>query len=305
MTTFGGAGDGRIAQFRTGLVLGICISAHGQICVGASTRSLAVVASLYRYWHATGYLLGNPAASLSPNARSCSEFAPLRFVRRELLEACDQWVKPADTGATHAAVIATRSDRDDHEKLRSLRRVVVWMLYRFSTCASTSLSGIPQSSHIGSRRRRRVDAAGDRHGSTERAIQPPRLWDDTLRRYRLAREFPSQPDALEQRPLIPGEKDGTLGTHGLSGLIKAVPNAAADARASSDPARAAMLRAASPHRLRHAYARTLVVDHNVSLPSAQALLGHASVQTTAAYAKTDQSKLREFVDVGFEHSWIE
>jgi len=29
------------------------------------------------------------------------------------------------------------------------------------------------------------------------------------------------------------------------------------------------------------------------------LLGHATVQTTAAYAKTDLRQLREFVEVGF------
>jgi hypothetical protein len=33
-----------------------------------------------------------------------------------------------------------------------------------------------------------------------------------------------------------------------------------------------------------------------ALPAAQALLGHASVQTIAGYAKTDVSKLRAFVD---------
>jgi hypothetical protein len=37
----------------------------------------------------------------------------------------------------------------------------------------------------------------------------------------------------------------------------------------------------------------------VPLPAAQALLGHASVQTTAAYAKTDLRQLREFVEAGF------
>lgn len=61
----------------------------------------------------------------------------------------------------------------------------------------------------------------------------------------------------------------------------------------------ALLRKASPHWLRHAYARTLVVDHQVPLPAAQALLGHASVQTTAAYARTDLSQLRAFVDATF------
>jgi site-specific recombinase XerD len=52
-------------------------------------------------------------------------------------------------------------------------------------------------------------------------------------------------------------------------------------------------------RVRHAYARTLVVDQGAPLPAAQALLGHASVQTTAEYAKTDLSTLRAFVEKGF------
>jgi len=51
--------------------------------------------------------------------------------------------------------------------------------------------------------------------------------------------------------------------------------------------------------VRHAYARTLVVDQGAPLPAAQALLGHASVQTTAEYAKTDLSTLRAFVEKGF------
>ncbi len=66
-----------------------------------------------------------------------------------------------------------------------------------------------------------------------------------------------------------------------------------------EAAQAMLLRAASPHWLRHAYARTLVVDHQVSLPAAQALPGHASVQTTAAYARTDLSQLRDFVAATF------
>ena len=279
-------------------------SSGNALSAASQARSLAVVASLYRYWHATGYLLGNPAASLSPNARSRSEFAPSRFVARELLEACDQWVKPAESDVVHASVIATRSDQDDQEKLRSLRRAVVWMLYRFSGVRVGELvwdagTNLP-----------RLEVEGDDawtllvmgKGSKERAIPLPRLCDDILRRYRRARGLPARPNALEQLPLIHGEKGGSLGAHGLYSVIKAVMNEVAEARAASDPAGAAMLRAASPHWLRHAYARTLVVDHNVPLPSAQALLGHASVQTTAAYAKTDQSKLREFVDAGFEHS---
>ncbi len=61
----------------------------------------------------------------------------------------------------------------------------------------------------------------------------------------------------------------------------------------------AALEAGSTHWLRHGDARTLVVDNRVPLPVAQALLGHASVLTTAAYARTDTTQLREFVEGSF------
>ncbi|WP_201703952.1 tyrosine-type recombinase/integrase [Paraburkholderia kirstenboschensis] len=69
-----------------------------------------------------------------------------------------------------------------------------------------------------------------------------------------------------------------------------------------DPATRALFYAASTHWLRQGYARTLAVDRAVPLPVAQTLLGHASVQTTAAYARTDLAQLREFVEGSFPAS---
>ncbi|WP_283204780.1 tyrosine-type recombinase/integrase [Burkholderia sp. 4M9327F10] len=66
------------------------------------------------------------------------------------------------------------------------------------------------------------------------------------------------------------------------GVAQAIFVAAAGRLGKTDTAGAARLRQASPHWLRHGYARALV-DHAVPLPAAQALLGHASVQPTAAY----------------------
>jgi site-specific recombinase XerD len=104
---------------------------------------------------------------------------------------------------------------------------------------------------------------------------------------------------METVPLFHGAKGGALGATGLYREVKDLLQAAADGLQDNDPSGAALLRTASPHWLRHAYARILVVDKRVPLPAAQALLGHASVQTTAAYAKTDLTQLREFVEAGF------
>ena len=120
-----------------------------------------------------------------------------------------------------------------------------------------------------------------------------------MRVYRLARGLAAEPPAHEALPLIHGNKGEALRTAGLYREVKALLAAVAAGLPEHEAAQAMLLRAASPHWLRHAYARTLVVDHQVPLPAAQALLGHASVQTTAAYARTDLSQLRAFVEATF------
>ena len=107
------------------------------------------------------------------------------------------------------------------------------------------------------------------------------------------------PNMLERVPLIHGEKGSALGARGLYDEVKAVLVAVADQLQATDPGAAQLLRTVSPHWLRHAYARRLVVEAAVPLPAAQALLGHASASTTAEYSKTDLSKLRQFVEQGF------
>lgn len=84
-------------------------------------------------------------------------------------------------------------------------------------------------------------------------------------------------------------RERALGASGLYDEVRAVFALAAARLLIGDTAMRAALEAASTHWLRHGYAHTLVVDHGVPLPVAQVLLGHASVQTTAAYARTGQA----------------
>ncbi|WP_159106137.1 hypothetical protein [Herbaspirillum sp. B65] len=94
----------------------------------------------------------------------------------------------------------------------------------------------------------------------------------------------------------------SLKNSGLYSEVKAIFYSVAQTLAAVDPARSALLAAASPHWRRLAYAKTLVVDNQVSLTVTQALLGHSSVQTTAGYAKPDLTGLRHFVDRAFSES---
>jgi integrase len=120
-------------------------------------------------------------------------------------------------------------------------------------------------------------------GRKARSVSLPATCVAVLTEYRQLRGLPARPNPYEHAPLIHGIKGGSLRSSGLYDEVKAIVGAVVDRLGKTDHAGAARLRSASPHWLRHAYARALVVDHQVPLPAAQALLGHASVQTTAGY----------------------
>jgi integrase/recombinase XerC len=254
----------------------------------SQARALAVVASLYRYWHGTGYLQGNPAAGLTGGSRAQAGFAPTRMVSAELLTHCDAWVERSWQTLQMADV-------------NVWRRCAIWALFRFSGARLAELAWNPSMAlpRIESNKVGAITLTVVGKGNKVRQIPLPNICSNVLMRYRLARGLSELPDALEQIPLIHGEKAGYLGARGLYDEVKAVLLAVAGEIEQGDPQGGLLLRSVSPHWLRHAYARTLVVDKRVPLPAAQALLGHASVQTTAAYAKTDLAHLREFVEDGF------
>uniref|UniRef100_UPI003F495C38 tyrosine-type recombinase/integrase n=1 Tax=Cupriavidus necator TaxID=106590 RepID=UPI003F495C38 len=249
------------------------------------TRALAVVASLYRYWYDTGYLHANPAAGLSAGSRARAGFAPTRLIPPALLGACDAWLDA--------------SGCDD--SLPALRRSAIWALYRYAGVRLAELAWSAETALP----RLEAEAPGRwtlyvcGKGRKARAIPLPTPCVAVLRAYRRARGLPADPPVHEALPVIHGNKGEALQQAGLYREVKAIFAAVADGLQAREPGQALLLRAASPHWLRHAYARTLVVDHQVPLPAAQALLGHASVQTTAAYAKTDLTQLRAFVDATF------
>ncbi|MGF6367977.1 integrase/recombinase XerC [Paraburkholderia sp. RAU6.4a] len=259
------------------------------VAEATQARALAVVASLFRYWAETGYLTANPAAGLVRGGRSRTSFAPQRMLPSALLAACDAWVAEAF---------------NDDDALVVARRRAIWALYRYAGVRLVELvwSDDAQLPKLD------VDRINDIEcwtlhvlgkGRKTRAVPLPGLCVPILRTYRQLRGLPPQPSLYEHAALIHGLKGGSLHNSGLYDEVKAIFIATADRIEKADHAGAARLRSASPHWLRHGYARQLVVDHQVPLPVAQALLGHASVQTTAGYAKTDLSQLRAFVDQTF------
>lgn len=255
---------------------------------GASSqaRAMAVVASLYQYWYDTGYLIANPAAGLVSGTRVRTGFAPTRFLPPAALAACDQMIGAATVQA---------------DNLPQLRRQTIWALFRYGGVRLAELvwdsrTNLPRiESDDDGRWALYVRGKGDRH----RAIPLPNVATGPIKAYRAARGLARSPLNFEAIPLIHGFKGGSLMESGLYGEVKAIFVEVGGGLAADSPVRTILLNAASPHWLRHAYARALVVDHQVPLTVAQSLLGHASIQTTAGYAKTDLSQLREFVELSF------
>ncbi|KVP43451.1 tyrosine-type recombinase/integrase [Burkholderia ubonensis] len=256
------------------------------LTAASQARALAVVASLFRYWTETGYLTANPAAGLVRGQRQHAGFVPTRMLTPLQLAACDGQVSEVTVGV---------------EPVVAARRRAIWMLYRY---AGVRLVELVWSDDL---QLPVVEAESDGRwtlhvcgkGRKTRSIPLPQGCVSVLQAYRQLRGLPAQPESGERVALIHGLKGGSLQSSGLYDEVKAIFAAAAAALEPADPSGAATLRHASPHWLRHAYARTLVVDRQVPLPAAQALLGHASIQTTAGYAKTDLSQLRAFVDRAF------
>lgn len=256
------------------------------VAEATQARALAVVASLFRYWTETGYLIANPAAGLVRGGRSRTSFAPQRMLPSALLTACDAWVAEG---------------LNDDDALVVARRRAIWALYRYAGVRLVELVWSDEAQlpklEVDDGECWTLHVLGK--GRKTRAVPLPGLCVPILTTYRQLRGLPPQPSPYEHAALIHGLKGGSLHSSGLYDEVKAIFIAAADRIEKTDHAGAARLRSASPHWLRHGYARQLVVDHQVPLPAAQALLGHASVQTTAGYAKTDLSQLRTFVDQTF------
>jgi integrase/recombinase XerC len=250
-------------------------------------RALAVVSSLFRYWLKTGYLIANPAADLSGGGAARAAWTPKRIMPASVIALCDAVIAGAAPVGLAPPVWA--------------RRCAIWSLYRYGGVRLAELvwsesTGLPRLD---------VDAGGNwtlhvlGKGNKLRAIPLPAICLPPLRAYRLARGLTPEPGAFERLPPIHSEKRDALGASGLYDEVKAVFHAAEAHVAPGDGVTLALLRAASTHWLRHGYAHTLVVDHAVPLPVAQQLLGHASVQTTAAYAKSDLAQARAFVEGSF------
>ncbi|NUX57666.1 tyrosine-type recombinase/integrase [Paraburkholderia youngii] len=264
--------------------------AHADDAGPLSTQSvrlaLAVVKSLFSYWAQTGYLRVNPASALGTIRPERSSLAPERFLPAPALAASDRWLAALVSGPASCG---------------ALRRAAIFALYRYAgvrvaELAASGNTGLPRVNVQSADWTLEIMGKGGRR----RQVPLPACCVTVLQRYRLARGLPGMPSPLENAPLIDAKRGAGLGPSGLYREVKAALIQIARASTGEDSGSIAALHRASPHWLRHGYARAMVVEHGVPLPVAQGLLGHASVTTTAGYATPDLSEARRFVIQTFD-----
>jgi len=272
--------------FKNSLPATLCQSGSSTATLSARSciRALAVVQSLYVYLLKTGYITVNPAAELGQGKTARASYRPGRFLPRSALCAFDQWLRAAAATSPPSLAIA--------------RRAAILAIYRWTGVRLEELAdhdGYP---------RLRIDEDGWTlevigKGHKQRAIPLPDVCLPFIKQYRVARGLPSVPSSAELLPVIQGQRGGSLGRSGLYLEVKAALHEMSSTLPATESASRAALLSASPHWLRHSYAHTLVVEQGAPLPVVQMLLGHASVQTTASYARTDLSQARRIVASGF------
>jgi integrase/recombinase XerC len=246
-------------------------------------RTMAVLRSLFGFLSSTGYLTSNPCARLGTTAAARAGFRPERILPPTAIACIDGW-------------LGERS-RDKGQPPDVARRAAALAVFRFTGVRLDELAsgqGFPRLS---------VDAQGWTltvmgKGQKKRSIPLPDICTLFLKRYRVACGLPATPSPAEVAPLIRGERGAGLGPSGLYRLVKSAFREIAATMPANDTARL-VLESASPHWLRHAFGKTLVIDRKVPLPMAAALLGHGSVVTTAGYSRTDLSELRAVMQASF------
>lgn len=250
----------------------------------AQARAINVVKSMYKYLTSTGYQTVNPALELGVSHPNAPSTILSRLLSTAATDACDRWLD-------------AQLQLND-VPLRAARHTAILALYRFAGIRVAELApkmGYPRLRSEGSNWA--IEVLGK--GMKARVIPLPEACVVHLRRYRLRRGLPAMPDKEEAIPIISARSGRALGTSGLYREIKACLQDIANSLPSDALQARLALERASPHYLRHAYVHTLVVRNRVPLPAAQMLAGHASIHTTAGYARTDQNELRKFVEQCF------
>ncbi len=255
-------------------------AADGRMLSAASQRqALGIISGLFSYLVNGGYLAANPWTLRRRNGRRRQRTVE-RFLDHaaweDVLAAIDAWP------------VEQARERQHAERGRFVLRFLYYTALRASEAANAKVSDFVL------RRGRwwlRVVGKGQVAGDVPVGAS---LMDD-YGRYRRFHGLPVTPAPTDDSPVIlsiAGRGDRALTSTSVYLIVKEAFSRVADAIDATEPARAALLRRASTHWLRHT-AATHQADAGTDLRHIQRNLRHASIDTTAIYLHAEEDERHE------------
>lgn len=267
----------------------------GPLSPASVRQALVILNALLSWLVEAGYLAGNPLA-LSRQRRHRVAPRVARYLETDL------W---ADVVATIEALPrATERENEHADRVRWLFSLFYLAGLRISEVAQNTMGGFAS---------RRVNASDQwwleitgKGGKSRRVPVAEELMAELVR-YRRAHQLPALPHAGDRTPLVLpiGGRLVPLKRAALHGIVKAVFEAAArrietdDDNGAAGLARAARLRQASAHWLRHT-SGSHMTDAGVDLRFVRDNLGHESLTTTSGYLHAEDDP-RHHATVGALH----
>ncbi|MGH1508237.1 tyrosine-type recombinase/integrase [Ralstonia solanacearum] len=250
----------------------------GPLSERSRRQALGILSGLFNYLVAAGYLAGNPLAlRRSRSARTGKKRRIERYLDHALwqsvLDSVERW--PQDTPR----------ERQHYERSRWLIRLLYHTALRASEAAHAKAADFFQ-------RRGRWWLHVTGKGGTEGDVPVADTLMAEFARYRTFYSLPPMPAPGETTPTvmsIAGDTERTLTPAAIYLIVKEVFLRAADALDSTDPVRAATLRRASTHWLRHS-AASHQADAGTDLRFIQRNLRHASIETTGLYLHAEDDR---------------
>lgn len=247
----------------------------GPLSERSRRQALGILAGLFNYLVRAGYLAGTPFA-LHPRRRGArgAHRVVERYLDRALwqdvLALVEQWPQ------THAR------EKQRYERARWVLRFLYETALRASEAAQAS-----ECDFLHRRGRWWLHVTGK--GGVEGDVPVSDALMTDFARYRTFHGLPAAPGSDSKRPLILGIAGRTtpLTATGVYLVVKDTLGRVADVLASTDSTRAARLRRASTHWLRHT-AATHQAEAGNPLHHIQHNLRHSSIATTSIYVHAEE-----------------
>lgn len=255
----------------------------GPLSSQSADHALRILNGLMNYLVDARYLSANPL-TLSRRRRSRTHRRPDRFLDRRMLDAVLQ-----------ALEHMPRTSDFEQGRYERTRFLFIWTLNQGPR--ASELARATMGSVYLDRREGRAEWWWRVRGKGGSDIEIPVLEEslEALVRYRRFRSLLPYPTVGETEPLVaPLRKNRHCSFVDRSLIyreLKSLFREAATIMEDTDPGRAARLRAASTHWLRHTTA-TRLLDRNVPIRYVSRFLRHADLRTTAIYAHEESDAWR-------------